>query len=116
MVLPCVLVLLATLSGLGSSLALANDTHRQLLTLPAATRTKALAAVVASSGHSCAGVSSEYEGSDKGETAFWRVDCSNRQSYMVSIANDRGGSTKVLSCAFMRALTKQDDCFRQWSP
>jgi hypothetical protein len=53
MVLPCVLVLLATLSGLGSSLALANDTHRQLLTLPAATRTKALAAVVASSGHSC---------------------------------------------------------------
>lgn len=113
---PYVLVLLASVIPLGSSVALANDAHKQLLALPTGIRTKALAGVVAGAGHTCTGVSSEYKGSDKGGTAFWRVDCSNRESYMVSIANDRGGSTKVLSCAFMLELTKQDDCFRRWSP
>lgn len=104
----------AALALTASGTVFANEAHNRLLRLPAAARTTTLAEVVRSSGNACAGISSEYKGSDKSGQAFWRIDCSNGKSFLVGIANDRVGSTKVLPCSLMQALTKKDTCFERW--
>ncbi|HEV8676020.1 MAG TPA: hypothetical protein VGX21_18445 [Methylomirabilota bacterium] len=106
-------LIIASVVATNVATAFANDAHEQLRKLPAATRTHALATTATSAGFACAGASSEYKGMDKDRRAYWRVDCSNGQSYMVSIDDDKAGSTKVVSCALMRKVGA-DTCFVKW--
>lgn len=94
---------------LGSTVAVANETHNRLMQMPEASQTTALAAVVRSSGSACTGRGNEFKGVERTSgKAFWRVDCREGSSYMVQINNDSGGSTRVLSC---NIATK---CFGAW--
>lgn len=76
-----------------------NVANEQLATSSAEKRNAALRATIVSAGDPCTRVKRAFfNGSSKDATAFWSVECSNGRSYMVSIAADATGSTKVLDC------------------
>ena len=68
-------------------------------------RSQLLAVFVESSGHVCRTVSRTfYQGDDSKGNAFWNVECSDREAYVVQIKNDVPGSTTVLSCRRLQAV------------
>jgi hypothetical protein len=86
-----------------------NLANERLATSSAAKRRETLRSVIASAGDPCPGVERTFfNGSAKDGSAFWSVACSNGRSYMVSIAADAGGSTKVLDCAIA------SECFKKF--
>lgn len=87
-----------------------NRAHQLLQQESEDGRTIALAGVVESTGERCSGVGSQYLGTDSDQAAYYRVDCRNRPSFMVQIAADSGGSTRVLACSLIAALGI--DCFK----
>ena len=54
---------------------------------------------------SCNGTRAFYMGSSHDHTAFWSVACRNGSSYSVEVDADELGSTKVLECSVLRAVT-----------
>jgi hypothetical protein len=102
------LVLLAALP-LGAH---ANPAHKTFMGLDDAKRNALLASVITASGESCRAVSRNfYQGSDKNGNAFWNAECSNGASFLVMVNNDAAGSTKVMSCAVLKAIDA-GECFR----
>lgn len=92
----------------------ANEAHRPLLALSPDQQVRALVAVVSSSGYTCKGRSVEFKGIETPrDRAFWRVDCSGGQSYLVGIDSDAAGSTGVLPCSVSAAMGG-DTCFVKW--
>ena len=45
--------------------------------------------------------------------AFWNVGCRDKNAYVIMINNDAGGTTKVLSCAMLKAV-KAGECFKKF--
>ena len=70
-----------------------------------------LAKVVETSGDACTGRKAVFKGMTPHDRAVWRIDCTNGNSYLVTIENDADGSTKVLSCA-VKAIGAY--CFAGW--
>lgn len=83
----------------------ANPAHDRLAAMSELKRSELLAVFVESSGHACHTVSRTfYQGEDSKGNAFWNVECSDREAYVVQIKNDVPGSTTVLSCRQLRAV------------
>lgn len=45
--------------------------------------------------------------------AMWNAECYQGKSYSISVANDAGGSTRVLECGVMNAVTRTP-CFQSF--
>ena len=54
-----------------------------------------------------------YMGSAKDNMAFWSVACDNGKSYEISIEANETGSTKILPCSTLEALTNVK-CFQRF--
>jgi hypothetical protein len=81
-----------------------NVAHDQLLALGPNERAVALAKVV---GEGCVGEYAFFMGlANDTKNAFWSVRCTNGKSYEVQVSPDAGGSTRVLECDVLQALTK----------
>lgn len=66
-------------------------------------------------GESCGDITRVfYQGMErKSRLAFWNIGCSNGRAYVVSITADASGSTRIMECQFMRAVTKTE-CFTKF--
>jgi hypothetical protein len=64
-------------------------------------------------GEGCHGVKAFYMGSSASDEALWSVRCSNGESYAVMISPDASGSTRVLSCATLKAMNA-GECFKKF--
>jgi hypothetical protein len=89
-----------------------NVAHDAIVALSEDRRRQMFSTNFRASGDSCGTVTRTfYQGMEKSQkTAFWNVACSNGQSYSIAVYADRTGSTKILSCAVMKAVTKTE-CF-----
>src|SRR6266851_4472000 len=79
-----------------------NVANDKLLALPEKEQALYLGAVANAS---CHGTRAFYMGSSHDHTAFWSVACRNGSSYSVEVDADELGSTKVLECSVLRAVT-----------
>lgn len=99
-----VLAAVVLVDGWLSVCAWANPSHDKLAAMSEIDRSEILAIFVEGSGQSCSTVARTfYQGLDTKRNAIWNVECSGGQSYVVEIKNDRGGSTRALSCRTLRA-------------
>ena len=89
--------------------ALAADDSLDAMTGPQ--QAQVLAKVVETSGDACTGRKAVFKGVTPHDRAVWRIDCTNGNSYLVTIEDDAKGSTKVLSCA-VKAIGVY--CFVEW--
>lgn len=89
-----------------------NVAHDEIMALSEDRRRQMFSTAFRTSGESCGTITRTfYQGMEKSEkTAFWNVACSNGQSYSIAVYADTNGSTKILSCAVMKAVTSTE-CF-----
>lgn len=109
-------VVVAVLALLGSlaegPVAAANQAHDRVTAMSEVDRSAALARIVESSGHACRTVARTFfQGEDAKGNVFWNIECEEGRSYAVLIKNDVGGSTRVLSCARLKAMGG-GECFK----
>jgi len=84
-----------------------NVTHDRLLGLGASAQALLLGQIV---GEGCIGEYPFYMGMDKEANAYWSVRCTDGKSYQVQIQPNATGSTRVMDCALLKAVTKLS-CF-----
>jgi hypothetical protein len=95
-------------------LASGNDAHNILMGMSDANRKTAFAGLLNASNESCGQVTQTFfHVIDGTGAAQWAVRCSNKRAYLISVANDKGGSTRILDCATLKLMTKMD-CFAEW--
>lgn len=87
--------------------ATGNKAHDVLVALPADQQAKALGQVV---GEGCVGKLPFFMGMAPDNKAFWSIRCTNGKSYMVQLNSDVGGSTQILDCPTLKAVSRLD-CF-----
>ena len=76
-------------------------------------RSEALAIFVESSGQPCRTVARTFfQGEDDKGNVLWNVECSGGNSYVVQIKNDVRGSTRVLTCRRLEAVSG-GRCFKK---
>jgi hypothetical protein len=85
----------------------ANKAHEMLSGLPEGKQRHALKRTIESSGEPCGNVIRVFfQGFDSNKAAVWNAQCSNKRAYVVSVANDASGSTRVMGCAELAAITR----------
>ena len=95
-------------------LALANKAHGMIEKMPDKDRNSTLTTFLKNSGEDCGSVTRNFfQGFDKSRNAFWNVACSNKKSYVIMINNDSVGSTKIMSCAVLKAVNA-GECFKKF--
>jgi hypothetical protein len=92
-----------------------NEAHNRLSALDEGKQKYALAHVIRSAGEDCRRVTRVFfQGIEKKtQMAMWHARCDNNKSFVVSLANDRVGSTGVLDCAVLKAFAHMD-CFKKY--
>lgn len=96
------------------TLALANKAHGMIEKMPDKDRNTTFTAFLENSGEDCGSVTRNFfQGFDKSRNAFWNVACSNKMSYAIMINNDSVGSTKIMSCALLKAVNA-GECFKKF--
>jgi hypothetical protein len=73
-----------------------------------------LGKAVGSSGDNCTGSKAFFMGTGSNSEAYWSVRCTNRHAFQVKIFADAGGSTKVLDCAVLKAMSGVE-CFQRFA-
>jgi hypothetical protein len=75
----------------------ANDS---LEAMTGSQQAQVLAKVVETSGDACTGRKAVCKGVTPHDRAVWRIDCTNGNSYLVTIEDDAKGSTRARSARF----------------
>ena len=103
---PRILVVVGSITALLLPLpAPANPAHDQLSSMSEPQRRSVLAAFLVKSGERCSEVTKTYyQGSDRTGNAFWNAACSRGASFVIQVNNDSTGSTRILSCAVLKAV------------
>ncbi len=97
-----------------SNLAVANKAHNMIEKMSDKDRNNTFTTFLKNSGEDCGAVTRNFfQGFDKGRNAYWNVACSNKKSYLISINNDSVGSTKIMSCALLKAVNA-GECFKKF--
>lgn len=92
----------------------ANPAHDRLEQMPSGERNGFFTKFPKGSGENCDAVTRNFlQGTAKSGDAIWNVACRNGKSYSIMIYNDAQGSTKVISCAMLKALNA-GECFRKF--
>lgn len=87
-----------------------NPTHEELLKQTQQNQPLFLALLLQQSGKQCdVGIRAELKYLDSDDTAYWAIECKDGNSYMVQIASDAKGSSRITECG----LTEQQGvtCF-----
>lgn len=90
-----------------------NRAHDLLIGRPDVQRNKTLSAFLAESGESCDVERSFFQGLDKELSAYWNVACEGGKSYVVTVKNDATGSTRILDCGVLKAVSGVE-CFKKF--
>jgi hypothetical protein len=61
----------------------------------------------------CTAARTFYAGLAPDKTAIWDIECSDGKSYSISISPNATGSTRVLDCDLLNALTGPSSCFKK---
>ena len=81
----------------------ANEGHTLLLSQTKAERALTLAGILQTSGKVCDTVSRSFlQGKDEDEAAYWNVECSGGESYVIQIPPS--AQTRVLECKIMAMI------------
>lgn len=97
-----------------TQVAWANPAHDRLQQIPSGERNGFFTKFLKGSGESCDAVTRNFfQGADKSGDAIWNVAYRNGKSYSIMIYNDAQGSTKVISCAVLKALNA-GECFKKF--
>lgn len=95
-------------------LTLANKAHGMIEKMPEKDRNSTFTTFLKNSGEDCGSVTRNFfQGFDKSRNALWNVSCSNKKSYVIMINNDSVGSTKIMSCALLKAVNA-GECFKKF--
>lgn len=106
-------VVIVLLSGYASA-AWANPAHDRVQQMPSGARNAFFIKYLQGSGESCDEVTRNFfQGSGKSGDASWNVACRNGKAYLIMIYNDAQGSSKILSCAVLKALNA-GECFKKF--
>lgn len=104
----------ALIAILLASTALANEAHQRIQAMTEVQRQTLLSRYMSSTKENCTAVNKTfYQGEDKAGNAYWNVRCTSGSSFVVTLANDSKGSTKVLDCKALKAL-KAGSCFTKF--
>jgi len=91
----------------------ANPAHEQLMRMSGSERNATLTTFLKSSGEKCDSVTRNFfQGKDKRGNAFWNAGCRNGQSFVIQVNNDSVGSTRIMSCALLKAVNA-GECFKK---
>jgi hypothetical protein len=101
----------ATPSTTLSRMPLAVRAPEQMAGLPEEKRRIVLQGTVTSTGENCVVTRTFLQGTRYGD-AYWNVACSNGKAFVVKVADDAKGSTRVLDCAVVKAMG--DRCFTKF--
>jgi hypothetical protein len=75
-------------------------------------RASLLQRAIQSTGEKCVEVTRTFfQGTDSSGVAIWNAECYQGLSYGITVANNTTGSTRVLECGMLKAVTKID-CFQ----
>jgi hypothetical protein len=108
----CLAVFTLTMSL--SGVAQANQAHSTIMKLSEQNRQGLFTKFLTKSGESCSGVNKTfYQGSDGEGSAFWNVACNGGQSYSIMLKNDATGSTRIMDCKLLKAVTGSP-CFKKF--
>ena len=100
------LFIIAMLVG-GTAVAgeLSNSHTKRINALSETERSDMLAAAVQREGKTCSPAKSNYQGTDSTDgTAYYLVTCQTGTRYLVSIANDTQGHTRVADCDHLKMI------------
>ncbi|MFO0701079.1 MAG: hypothetical protein U0236_17795 [Nitrospira sp.] len=107
------LIVVFLLGGIWTQEASANPAHGRLQLMTSGERNTLFAKFLQSSGERCDSVTRNFfQGSTKSGDAIWNVTCRDGQMFAVLIYNDAKGSSKILSCATLKAINA-GECFKK---
>ena len=102
--------ILCGLVVLFASTASANAVHQALKQMSPTKRAETLGSLISATEAQCVATRTFDGGTDdRSGSAFWHVGCANGASWIVQIANDAGGSTRLMECEVAAMLGI--DCF-----
>jgi hypothetical protein len=91
------------LSGTGT--AMANPAHKAIAAMDEPERQKTFGKLMLRSGESCPKVERTfYQGADRKGNAYWNMQCSPGESFLVQVNNDATGSTRIMKCRQLEAI------------
>ena len=103
-----------SLAGLLVQETWANPAHDRLQQMSLGERNTFFTKFLQGSGESCDVVTKNFfQGAGKSGDAIWNVACRNDKAFSILIHNDAEGSTKVISCAMLKALNA-GECFKKF--
>jgi len=82
-----------------------NRAHAILSELSDAQRNATLTKFIKKDGKNCDVVKKNFfQGFDSEGNAYWDAECRNKKVWVVSLANDGQGTTKILGCDFLKTI------------
>ena len=107
------LIIVLLLGGIWTQEVSANPAHGRILQMTSGDRNTLFAKFLQGSGQRCDSVTRTFfQGSTKSDDAIWNVTCRDGQMFAVLIYNDAKGSSKIISCATLKAINA-GDCFKK---
>ena len=101
------------LVGIWTQEASANPAHGRLQQMTSGERNTLFAKFLQRSGQRCDSVTRNFfQGATKSGDAIWNATCRDGQMFAVLIYNDAKGSSKILSCATLKAINA-GDCYKK---
>lgn len=107
------LIVVLLLGGIWTQEASANPAHGRLQQMTPGERSTVFGKFIQGSGQHCNSVTRNlFQGSTKSGDAIWNVSCRDGQMFAVLIYNDAKGSSKILSCTTLKAITA-GECYKK---
>ncbi|WP_454782096.1 hypothetical protein [Legionella sp. WA2022007384] len=95
-----------------ASCGYANIANNILLSRTSEQKTQILSGIINAAGEPCIPKEAFYQGVDLNDAAYWNIDCSYGQSFVIQIANDAAATTTIIQCSAMKSLGVQ--CFKKF--
>lgn len=83
----------------------ANDWHDMIMKMQSSERKAAMGNAVRSRGHTCTEKKVFFQGFDGEKTSVWNVACANGKDYVVSIEDNKDGTTRIADCSSVKELS-----------
>ena len=93
---------------------LANPAHDQISQMSEGERRTMLAGVLRKNGERCNSADRTFhQGNDVRGSAFWNVQCSGEEAWVIQVNNDKRGSTHIRDCKTLESV-KGGPCFKKF--
>ena len=106
--LGCIRLSLAIIAAIALILVIPTASAQHYRTLeaqPDAKKAQVLRSLVNSVGYPCDHVTTiMFKGATEEKAGYWAVACADGGNWLVSVANDSGGSSRITSCAILKRV------------